>query len=197
MKKSYAKRLMMLLVLSAVFLFVLTACGGGGKKVEPPAKAGDIMQFGGHDWLVLEVKGNKALVISNKVLEKRPYHGQVTNISWTDCDLRKYLNNDFYNSFSLADSARITATTTAVNASGEETKDWIFLLSYDEANKYFASNSKRIALDAKGTAASWLLRSPGFNDTFAAVVDSGGSFSGYGCPVSFAEGVRPALWLNL
>lgn len=194
MKKYSVQRSLMLLVLSAVLLFVLAACFD--RNVEPPVKAGDIMQFGGYDWLVLDVQDGKALVISSKILSKRQYHALLTDIAWEDCDLRKYLNGEFYNSFSAEDMARI-AETTFVDMSGENKTDRIFLLSYDEANNYFASDSERIALDMNGVASWWWLRSTIPGSDFAAIVDSEGSFPGYGEKVFYAEGVRPALWLKL
>ena len=103
---------------------------------------------------------------------------------------------------------------------GNNTQDKVFLLSYAEANKYFgvtygnSSNTKsRVAPTAYAIAQGawkdssdetadgidagwWWLRSPGYNQDFAARVISGGFL--YNNYVLDASGsVRPALWVNL
>lgn len=50
------------------------------------------------EWLVLEVKDGKALVISKYALDCKPYNTSSTNVTWETCSLRNWLNNDFINS---------------------------------------------------------------------------------------------------
>ena len=103
---------------------------------------------------------------------------------------------------------------------GNNTRDKIFLLSYAEANQIFGvtydnsnNTESRVAptayaikqgastygsyKTADGAAAGWWwLRSPGYNQNYAANVNTDGSLS-YG-NVSLTSGcVRPALWINL
>ena len=60
------------------------------------------------EWLVLDVKGNEALLISRYALDCKIYHYGWVSISWEDCDLRKWLNSDFLKSaFSNEESERI------------------------------------------------------------------------------------------
>ncbi len=105
-------------------------------------------------------------------------------------------------------------------AGGNNTKDKIFLLSYAEANKYLSvtrendNNTKSRVVPtayaikqgvitysnyktADGKAAGrWWLRSPGFNQNYAALVLYDGSYdSSFVYLTSVA--VRPALWVNL
>jgi hypothetical protein len=68
---------------------------------------GSVIPFAGYDWRVLEVKGGKALLISEKVLEAREYNNELKNITWAECTLRAYLNGDFFNSLG-PDKARIS-----------------------------------------------------------------------------------------
>ena len=103
---------------------------------------------------------------------------------------------------------------------GNNTQDKVFLLSYAEANKYFgvthdtSSNTKsRVAPTAYAIAHGtwinssnktaddidtgwWWLRSPGYDQHYAAFVLPDGSLDdGY---VAYDYGsVRPALWVNL
>ncbi|MCL2678562.1 MAG: DUF6273 domain-containing protein [Clostridiales bacterium] len=151
------------------------------------------------------MQGGKALIISNDILERRQYNGKFEKITWENCDLRGYLNNEFYNTtFTAAERTRI-ATTQVKNddnqwygtAGGNDTTDKIFLLSLEEAVKYFGDsgqlanrpgdtwwiddqyNSARIAYRKNGKAewfaVWWWLRSPGFDSGSAAIVDGDGS----------------------
>jgi len=111
-------------------------------------KVGDIIKFGGYDWRVLDIQSGRALLLSDKVLERRVHHNireeTITAFSWADSKLRAYLNGEFYNRFSTADRAKIVqVTNTNPNnqwfgtAGGANTQDRVFLLSLDEVVKYF------------------------------------------------------------
>ena len=117
-----------------------------GISIKP--KVGSIIPFGGYDWRVLTVENNKALLISEKILEVRPYNIKDEDITWENCTLRKYLNNEFYNKLGAAKSA--VAETRNVNpgnpwywhwhGNGNSTTDKVFLLSLDELVKYFGDS---------------------------------------------------------
>jgi hypothetical protein len=194
--------------------------------VTPPApasvKAGGKMQFGGYDWLVLEVSGGKALLLSERVLEERVYHNTETDITWEKCGLRAYLNGEFYNRFSASDRARVIETRVVNNNNpwygtngGNTTLDRIFLLSLEEVARYFGDSGKlrraptdeeygfydqydsaREAYDMNGETSWWWLRSPGDDGDGAADVSFDGFVDVGGVDVSDDYGVRPALWLS-
>jgi hypothetical protein len=156
------------LMLSAVLALTLAACGngGGGGSGDTPSpspsiaasdvRVGDTIQFGGYDWRVLDVQGDRALIVSDRVLEDREYHSQPVDITWEHSDIRQYLNGEFYNSFSPADQARIVDTNIINNDNpwtfseltgntnnthgGNNTTDKIFLLSIDEVIRYFGDS---------------------------------------------------------
>ena len=170
------------------------------------AKAGDIIEFGGFNWLVLDVDDGKALIIAKSVIEQRAYHNAFEKITWEKCDLRQYLNGEFYDSTFAADEKKLIAETNVINGDnpeygtpgGNETTDKIFLLSIDEANNYFADDAARTAYDLSGTVHSWWLRSPGSDGDRAARVRDGGDAGAGGDSADRGRGgVRPALWLNL
>ena len=179
---------------------------------------GDIILFGAHQWLVLALQDDRALIISENVLEQSTYHESFTSITWENCTLRQYLNGTFYNTFSEANKARI-AEVTNVNLDnqyygtkgGNNTQDKIFLLSLEEVVQYFGDsgqlgnnnyisdqyNSNRIAF-FNGSAVWWWLRSPGYNIGRVSEVYSDGHIHLDGAIVNYnSGGVRPALWLNL
>ena len=193
------------------------------------AKVGDYVFFGTYEqdnntsngkenveWLVLEVKDGKALVISKYALDCKQYNTSYTGATWETCTLRKWLNNDFINStFSAEESAMIPTVTVSADKNpeystnpGKATHDQVFLLSITEVNKYFGSDSARQCKPtdyavANGTWKSdnglcwWWLRSPGSIRSSAAIVDRDGDVNEGGNRVINADdAVRPALWID-
>jgi hypothetical protein len=84
---------------------------------------GSIMPFVGCDWRVLDVQGDKALLLSDRILEKRAYDPDTDwrnndKITWAECNLRNYLNgtneyrgNGFYDTaFTTNEQSQIAQT---------------------------------------------------------------------------------------
>ena len=196
------------------------------------AKAGDYVFFGEYEqdnntangkedieWLVLELKDGKALVISKYALDCQQYNTEFTDVTWEICTLRKWLNNDFLGSaFSAEEKAMIPTVTVSADKNpdpdystnpGNATQDQVFLLSITEANKYFSSDSARQceptdfavangAWESDSGICWWWLRSPGDTQNDAAIVGSDGDVDEYGNSVYFDyNAVRPALWIDL
>ncbi len=199
-------------------------------------KAGDTYIFGSYEqdnntsngteeieWLVLDRQDNKILVISKYGLDAKPYNEEYYDYgNWETCTLRSWLNNEFYNTaFSADEQKQIQSTDVSADENpkydtnpGNNTTDNVFLLSINEAEKYFSFNSSRrcaptdyaiaqdpytrsgYKVDGKATCMWWLRSSD--QDYAAGVLDDGDVvyivYSGvcldYGC-------VRPALWINL
>lgn len=128
------------------------------------AKPGDTVFFGAYEqdnntsngkediaWLVLEVKDGKALVVSKYALDCKQYNTSNTDVTWETCSLRKWLNNDFLNSaFVTGEQEKIQNTYIPADKYpvtqeevGNATTDKVFLLSADEANKYFTMQQQR------------------------------------------------------
>jgi len=184
------------------------AAGRRGKLQATAAdsRSAGTMAFGGHDWLVLEERGGSALLLMRDVLEKRPFNetGGNTRTSWADCTLRAWLNGAFYASFGQEDRARIAETVVRgagnreynVKAGGD-TRDFVFLLSLEEAKLYLPDDTARVARGPAGNAAWWWLRSPGEKDFLAAVVTNDGSLGYSGSGANYYDrGVRPAMWVT-
>lgn len=173
------------------------------------------------EWLVLEATDERALLISRYSLDCEQYNEEYVAVTWETCSLREWLNNDFINkAFTDTEKANIVAVT--VNAddnaeygveAGNSTEDKVFLLSIDEVNKYFTSDSERESKptvyaaekgvwvsdegDFKGNCV-WWLRSPGEYQTRAAYVRYDGNVRNNGDDVRYADtAIRPALWINL
>lgn len=205
------------------------------KKIKE-ANVGDIIYYGSYEqdnnisngkenieWRVLAKENNRILVISDKALDCQPFNETGEDVTWRTCTLRKWLNDDFFNSaFSNAEKKRIPTVTVLADKnpefsinSGKATKDKVFLLSIKEVNKYFNSKISRQCMptnfavaqggyisntystDVKATC--WWLRSPGgYGLVCAAYVDNIGDIRAYGASVESDNGtVRPAMWINL
>ena len=88
-------------------------------------------------------------------LDVQPYNKASGSVTWEKCTLRTWLNNDFLNSAFIANEQRAILTTNVNNSKwqeysgwdisgGNNTQDKVFLLSYEEASKYFTSDSARV-----------------------------------------------------
>ena len=163
------------------------------------------------EWLVLDVKGNEALLISRYALDCKKYHyGGKT--AWEDCDLRKWLNSDFLKSaFSNEESEKILVSELRNDdnpeygtTGGNDTKDRIFCLSIAEAEQYFSSNKDRQCRPTSyareqgacvdNDCCYWWLRSPGIDQRSASLVYTHGALflSGRNVYCDY-NAVRPAL----
>lgn len=94
------------------------------------------------EWIVLEKKGNKILLISDKALDCHQYSNRnTTSTRWEDTSLRMWLNNIFVNkAFSADERSQIL---TIKNNGDNNSNDEVFLLSSTEAKNYFPSSIER------------------------------------------------------
>jgi len=72
---------------------------------------GNIIQFNNANWRVLDVREGSVLIITEEVVEKRVYHSKRVPITWAECDMRKYLNGEFYDRFTGDEKSRIITVT--------------------------------------------------------------------------------------
>jgi len=191
-----------------------------------------IIRFGGYEWMVLDInEKSQALLITKDIITKLPYHESGGNITWEHCSLRAYLNTELYEQFDEDDRNKIVEiqnknpNTIYVTANGglevntrggNRTPDNIFLLSIEEAKRYFHTTERETSAHLENVfpktypqsndlvaeygkeAEWWWLRSPGHCEESAATVYKHGDMDIYGYGVANKEGgVRPALWLNL
>ena len=97
------------------------------------------------EWYVLDRKEDKVLLFSKYVLDTKPFHKEYNEVTWAQSSIREWLNNMFYNfAFNEAEKNYICKTKLSNNDNvehasegGEATIDNVFLLSIDEAKKYF------------------------------------------------------------
>jgi len=217
-------------------LLVLSACDTSSEPSPfSSAQVSDIIHLGGLEWRVLDVQNNRALVISEHILSRRVWHYEQQLLTWEPSEIRQYLNSQFINdTFSEEERAFIVETTLVNNINpwygsaggGADTADRIFLLSLDEAIKYFGDSGilseyagspithlpvtlddeyspNRIARDPEtGIASWWWLRTPGRAvsprlDSSAVAINGAGEIFVYGIYLIMEGGVRPAMWLRM
>jgi hypothetical protein len=165
--KKKSKKTIVISIISVLLIgFVITQFFSNGSRM-----SGDnfeIIEFGGYDWRVLDVRGNRALIITDMIIESRPFHNEEEDITWADSDLRAYLNGEFLDTFSSADRARIIQTHNQNPDNpwfgalgGAVTQDYVFLLSLDELVQYFGDSGQLADQEHSNNEWWW-----GFNDRF-------------------------------
>jgi len=176
---------------------------------------GDIIQFGNYDWRVLEIKDDRVFLLSEHVITRRQFFSDLYDEYewrelhdryggyWGSSSIRRWLNNDFYYSFTPSDRNRIMMTTvhSSARSSTIATVDRVFLLNENDIVEYFGwhENIEDItpyltAYDINGVATLWWLSSPGAGSGEVSSVGSG-LFGGH-LATSY-NGVRPALWMYI
>lgn len=188
-------------------------------------KVGQCVEFGAYPcdnsekirWIVLEVRGGKALLLAEKAVDCRKYHNVKQSVTWKTSDLRSWLNGAFLaDAFDTREASQIQTVNVPADRNpehrsdpGQATQDKVFLLSIAEANHYFSQNEDRQCEPAETAVRNgvyvseegkcwWWLRTAGYRQDTAAFVRGGGSISESGDDVEdviFA--VRPALWVNV
>lgn len=162
---------------------------------------------GGPEWVLvnLDEATGRALVISKDIIVQKPYDfpGGCA-ITWDKCTVREWLNSEFYNSLSEDVRARAIKSKIVTNDNcaipgGDDTEDYVFLLSIEEYN---AMPEELRAAKINGAPCWWWLRSPGYAATDVANVMCNGALDGGLKGHGFYShcdcgGIRPAMYLNL
>ena len=192
------------------------------------ADVGDYVTFGSYEqdnntmngneaieWIVLEKNNDMVLLLSRYALDAL-HINDIGRVTWDGCYLRVWLNDTFYNKAFNSMEKKYVEQTTLSNAIGSSTKDNVFLLSKDEAEKYFGAEwskeksaerfaratnytkTKNISVRESGYC-DWWLRSVTqmiSGDIRFHYVESTGDFAQFG-HLSYVKGVRPAIWVKL
>ena len=171
------------------------------------------------EWIVLDTDKDekKVKVISKYGLDCQPYNTTHVATTWEICTLRSWLNDSFLNSaFNEEEQSSILLTDVSSDNNpkyktdpGNETRDYIFLLSTVESEQYFETDVSRqceATAYAKDMGASidkngyswWWLRTPGSSSGVVSDVRCNGGI-GYMGNVSYSiyGVVRPVMWINL
>ena len=177
------------------------------------------------EWMVMAKMPGRVFVVSKYVLERMPFENDenVNSAAYPDSTVRSWLNGTFYGEAFTAEEQAIIPLTDIVTTYVENyekhtvhSDDHVFLLSYDEANKYLASKEGKpqIASPTEVVKATgiyvwensgdentpggvvWMLRDSADSTYRYSEVDGGGYLSrDYGDDINDRSGVRPAMWL--
>jgi len=172
------------------------------------------------EWLVLGKENGEMLLISKYILDAN--HVEKFYDIWEERPLRSWLNEDFYSeAFSEEEKGKIVKTRVenpdneGYFVSGGATEDKVFLLSVNEAKRYFGEDdsvygNSRLETTATEYAAAqgvtvnmfeddwkgnsaWDLRSNGYHEGYVAWVTDRGSISDGGHAQAENCGIRPVI----
>lgn len=125
------------------------------------------------EWWVLDIKDGKAFLLSKYVLDAQAYdtkfdrnawlEAPLTAVNdfattWEECTLRAWLNDEFYNTaFTESEQESILLSevknlpnSSSGASSGPDTKDYVYLLSEEEALQYFGKGRILTYYEGKG-----------------------------------------------
>ncbi len=142
------------IVLLVFVLLIFTSCSDSS-GVPADISKGDVILFGSYEqdnnaengkepieWIVLDVKNGKALLLSKYALDCKAYNGitRMTDVTWENCTLRAWLNSDFlHDAFTDSEQKKILPST-LVNKGNpvygtegcEDTVDRVFILCLED-----------------------------------------------------------------
>lgn len=156
------------------------------------------------EWIVLDVKDDKVLLLSKHILDYKQFHEstQAEAKTWKDSSLRKWLNNDFLNE-AFPYSWKDALTKTKITINDETTTDFVFLMSLDDVNKYkdiifskCEGATPYANSQSKYPESDWWLSTPESTDLFKRLANSY-SISERTSRTNNDEGVRVAVWINI
>jgi len=147
------------------------------------------LQFGSYKWRVLEVQSDAALMITEDIVEKRPYNEKYTAVTWETCTLRQYLNGDFLQKFTGEERGKIIETRISNPNNlwygipgGSDTMDKIFLLSLKEVDRYFGNSGDYQQKRRKSLKnGNWIAHSDGYGFSNAHDIDRQVKFTNEAC----------------
>jgi len=204
------------------------------------AKIGKTIRFGEYEqdgykkngkepirWRVLDKKDDKLFVQSEVILDMQPYNDKQTKVTWETCSVRSWLNDEFFTQAFNEDEQKRIFTTRNVNTGysgyisyadgGNSTEDKVFLLSWEELNKYYEEDeypddgqikspvtyasyfarqkgATEYDEDHSGSS-SWILRNSSIYNEGVMFI-TWYYFADDGKAVSSKDGIRPAMWIT-
>ncbi|MCC8076762.1 MAG: DUF6273 domain-containing protein [Oscillospiraceae bacterium] len=169
---------------------------------------GGTVELGGCNWTILAVEGTSRLLLCDCIVEERAYHAPGGAVTWETSEVRAYLNGAWLEKTFSAKEREMLLETKLQNpsnpkygtAGGNATRDHVFLLSLEEAEKYLAGfDHMLVSTNLSRQVGWWYLRSPGEAADVAACVTNTGEIDYHGVDGGVANptgGLRPAIWIK-
>ncbi len=163
------------------------------------------------EWLVLDKKENKVLLLSKYCLDEQPFcDTESESAVWKDSYIRTWLNETFLEeAFDEGERKAISTekvrsyyvTYSDLKEDQKKVKDKVFLFDEEEVDKYLTETSDRQAEISGGDyykymKCEWMLRSTGDNGKAFQYINFWGDLQ-VSKDLTSLSGIRPALWLNL
>ncbi len=171
------------------------------------------------EWIVLDTDGSKALLLSKYALDSKKFNdvrNEYVASTWERSTLRPWLNGTFYDTAFGAKHKEMIVSTEVCNdfspdcsvTRGKGTAVNVFVLSAEEAFKYFDSDDERLcegtpycyargaAKGESGTCWWWLLSNGTEFFSNAVVTSRGAVFTAGFCCDNPDPAVRPAMWVD-
>lgn len=219
--RKHSKKSVLRCCIAAMLALVCVAASFAASTASAETKyqEGDVVLFGSYEqnnirsdgaepieWIVLDVKSDRILLLSQYALDSERYHYRKESVSWDTCSVRDWLNTTFYEeAFTCSEQRSILSSGTSVY------DDYVFLLSDVEAETYLPRAKDRICkatvygscqnvyVNPTTGGSWWLLRTTGDDGSkFAMSVNSDGTIDYNGGHVESDRGtVRPAIWVNI
>ena len=199
-----------ILALLLVLLIPATALGATLKEDVGPVRYEsnvETVQFGRYDqdnhpengqepieWIVLEERDGKRLLFARDLLERKRFNETYGNNNWEGCTLRTWLNTEFMQKAFTAEERAAILLTHVDNSkaqdnpafrntnSGNDTDDYIFLISYKECVTYFPETPSRRAAPTDHAIAN------------GAIADKSYKINGRGCGFWWLRSIGPHPW---
>ena len=160
------------------------------------------------EWYVLKKENGKSLLFSKNVITKKKWYDKKTmDIQWKTSNIRKYLNEDFYNLVFKDDEKELIQSinvkfnnNSALNKKLDVkyTLDKIFILSCDEVRDIIGLDNKLIlkGLDFRNYNSTYYLRTPGSRESCVCTINDG-RIDTKGSEAQFERYIRPAMWVSI
>lgn len=229
-------RLRKILTLLLVTFFILSIFPTRSyAETEQLFNRGDVVVFGHYEqnnsnyngtepirWVVLDLMGDYLYVISESILDVKPYDTMSREVTWENCSLRAWLNGEFmYAAFSTAEQNALVKSELPNERNpkwgtegGNATYDKVFLLSIKIAEYYYgdsadcksaltpyAQTQGATKIEENGIQyGAWWLRSPGSSQLYAAYMNwfGGVGYDYRGALVNSEDiGVRPVIAIDI
>lgn len=167
------------------------------------------------EWIVVHKPNNGLLLLSKNSITNKAYNDEYEAVTWKNCTLRNWLNNEFYNnSFTETEKEFIKTTSvqTDISCFGysdtiEISEDNVFIFSHDEFERYRTDDIGFHCYDFSGKEVSWWVRTYANYSAWSNEV-----FDVYGYEYEENEGfwrygehtvhndeftVRPVIWISV
>ena len=202
-----------------------------------PLQRGNLISFGRYpqgakgevqpiQWQVLEVKEDRALLLSRYVLDMQPFYSEKGCVRWIDSTVCQWLRETFLpTAFSQEEQAEIfypapkqdpneDFLTWLIFGGEERIDDPVFLLSTEEVKQYFPNENGLFCTGATAQMTPWVqvnhpelgernqnvcwwLRSSSNQSSFAYIVSPVDSIGASMIDPNNRQGVRPAIWVKI